>query len=969
MSRAARNTLIGILGLILLVAPMLVRSSFFGNRGTYEPPQIDEHVNAVTPIPTVTALSQPLPLSAEPQELRAGPIVVDLAHFNFLDVTKFQPLSSALAQRGLGTRFWLPIGVDVMEITSFLDFPDQSEKLAEQLEDASGLIIVSPFFLWSQDEIEVVSEFVADGGRLLLISDPDIMGDLAQTMNLIAEPYGIVFNDDYLYNTERNDENFTFTFQGGYSDRATDLNGSEIVFYGARSIVGSIVEQVRSSETTLSSSRKGLTSFTTVAIGGLSSTETSERVLAMSDFDVLSEPYTERHDNALMLDFVADFMAGGGRLETLADFPGSLGKEVSLVYGTRDTVDADLIRVSAKLQQRLARSGRDMLLARSAPLSDGQIISSTQILTGPLAALVFDNLIESVDELLSNDDESANAIGMDIGSREGVVERERDQVAALVATSTLTPSVTPTEPAPEPLPSGNVIFLADFETAGDQDTLLSDAGFTLIHVARTPTPTPTEEPTPTATPTALEPTPTATFEVGTTDALTTTASISGTQGITSTRPISGTDSITESLENDENAELSGAPQVDSRTGSITQTGEITSVASFTETQLIAVDSDLITMTGSITTSLSITDTEPITQMEVPEPIITAYLVSNEGLQLLAAETVLVVQQTRSDDDKLIAVMGNSPPAINAGVERLLAGDFTDCVIEDEQAICPYVGSDSSKQSKSGSDSKNGASGSNGATDSDSVDAATPTPAPGENGGETEPDDASEDEPTAEPDEQPLAPNNAKIIIVDDNDNAADGETSEAELYMSVLNSLGASPAIWSVADSGTPPSDLLTGSDWVIWSSGSYAEGGPTVADLDPLFEVLNEGGRITISSQNTFFGQTQDPPSTLTDIQITRDVPALTAGLPDAPIELTSGAVSVAPIQANTDENPTLSVVIRRGPASDDTEEPILFTLVDDEVDEATGARLMVLGMSVEWLPPEVSSQLIENMMWWVLE
>lgn len=319
----------------------------------------------------------------------------------------------------------------------------------------------------------------------------------------------------------------------------------------------------------------------------------------------------------------------------------------------------------------------------------------------------------------------------------------------------------------------------------------------------------------------------------------------------------------------------------------------------------------------------------------------------------------------------MAVLGESAEAINAGVERLLERNFADCVIEDEQAICPFVsknsGSNSSSSTSNGSSSSNGSS--TGSGDSNADSSTTPTPTPTATGDSSDSDDDTEDESTPVPDDQPIAPADAKIIIVDDNDNAVDAESSEAEYYMSTLTSLGANPALWSVADSGTPPTDLLTSNDWVIWSSGSYADGGPTVADLDPLFEVLNDGGRITISSQNTFFGQTQDPPSPLTDIQITSDIPALTTGLPDTPIALTVDGVSVAPIQANTEENPSLSVVLRRGPTSGDAEEPVLFILVDDEVEEATGARLMVLGMSVEWLPPEVSSQLIENTMKWVLE
>ena len=65
-----------------------------------------------------------------------------------------------LAARHVGLRFWLPQDIDLFELESFLDFPDQSEILAEQLKDASALVVVSPFFLWSPQEIALVEQFV-----------------------------------------------------------------------------------------------------------------------------------------------------------------------------------------------------------------------------------------------------------------------------------------------------------------------------------------------------------------------------------------------------------------------------------------------------------------------------------------------------------------------------------------------------------------------------------------------------------------------------------------------------------------------------------------------------------------------------------------------------------------------------------------------------------------------------------------
>src|SRR5690606_907785 len=102
----------------------------------------------------------------------------------------------------------------------------------------------------------------------------------------IAEPFGVVFHDDFLYDTIENDENYTHFYQGEFLDQAATLDGARIAFYGGRSIAGSVQTLARSSQTTLSSLRTGVTGFNTMVVGGVAARGTAGRVLAMSDFDV-----------------------------------------------------------------------------------------------------------------------------------------------------------------------------------------------------------------------------------------------------------------------------------------------------------------------------------------------------------------------------------------------------------------------------------------------------------------------------------------------------------------------------------------------------------------------------------------------------------------------------------------------------------------------------------------------------------
>ena len=485
-----------VVGLLLLVAPFAIRTTVLNYDGrSYTPPDVPPISMAMTPAPTITPMAIGVAETEPEQSLRAGPIIVDLAHFNRLNRSSFQPLASALAERNVGLRFWLPDDIDIFEIQSFTDFPDQSEALAEQLADASGLIVASPFFLWNENEIALVEQFVADGGRLFLISDPDIIGDVAADINNLAEPFGVVFNDDYLYDTFDNDKNFTHIFIADFLDSAEPLQGSTVAFYGARSIDGAGIPQVRTSDTTLSSLRTGLNGFATVMLAGLETNDTAGRVLAISDFDVLTEPYVTRFDNRLIMEHAADFLAGGDRGTRLVDFPAFLGKEVALVYGSADSMDSALLEQSSQLQIKLEKSGRKLTLMGTGLLTETGMLTHTIGISGTGLSAAMSNEMST---------------------------------EAITATSTM--------------PSRNLIYVSDYETAGEQTTLLDGLGVEIIEVIETPTPGPTDTATPTATSTATatatatstaSPTQTAT---GTPTAIPTVApTVDATDTLTSTR--------------------------------------------------------------------------------------------------------------------------------------------------------------------------------------------------------------------------------------------------------------------------------------------------------------------------------------------------------------------------------------------------------------------------------------------------
>jgi hypothetical protein len=795
-----RRISIFLLGLCLLAAPTLIRRYMLNDEArSYQPPDGPDISFAVTPLPTPTPVQLPSPLATPgnenaEQELRSGPVVVDLAHYNSVNPTGLQPLADALAKRDRGLRLWLS-NIDVLNVESFLDYPDQSAALATQLADASALVIISPFFLWSAQEIALVERFVADGGRLLLISDPDLFGDFAAVTNFIGEPFGVVFNDDFLYDTTVNDENYTYFFQGQFLDQAALLDGAQIAFYGGRSIAGSVKEQARSSPTTLSSLRSGVAGFTTMAIGGVPERSTAGRVLALSDFEVLSEPYVDRHDNRMLVEFVAGFLAADERTHLVADFPNYLSKEVGLVLGSANAVSADLVLLGAQLQKRLEQTSRSLSMVGSSALA---ATSETEISSG-------------------------------------------------VVTETL---------------AQDMIYLADYQTAFHETTVLTTANIQLLEEIITPTVTPGSDQSAART----QPTPGATPEPG---------------------------------------------------GGVTVTAEITGSAQ-------------ITTTASPTATRPVTPSEEGAPAASPTPERILVLHTAEGLRLDAGETVLVLQQRDETTGRLVlSVMAAENRGISAGVDRLLKNDFADCITGPTATYCPFSAAGDR---------------------------------PGRRSAATEPQtEAGGAEQERQPDQQD-DDSTFSVLLVDDNGNAGDTESSEADSYLQGLLAAGYTPDLWATADQGAPELNDIQSYDWVIWSNAAYTDSTIELAVVEMLTTYTLEGGRLTISSRTPLFGTEDTETSTLRDVVIDDDDPDLVQGLPAEPILLPEDLPPAALLSVADGEENT-SVILRRGPTSDDAGIPAMFVTAD----EATGARLHVSGMAINWLPDEVAGQLVQNIAAWM--
>lgn len=860
MKRDTRWFLIIVIGLLLLIAPSAVRFLLYSSAPTaYTPPAIPTAAIAATPIPTMTAVAVAESPVAPAPPVKRGPVVVDLAHYSAINRDRFQPLASALAAQGVDLRFWLPT-VALSSVKSFTEFPDQSEALQRILADASALVVVSPFFLYSDKEVQVVERFLADGGRLLVISDPDIESDAARDTNSLAAPFNVVFNEDYLYDTIDNDANYIHFFQAGFFDQAADLAGSRIGFYGGRSIDGAVTPQVRSAATTLSSLRIGQSEFTTVALGGVHATNTVGRVLALSDFDVLTDPYVTRFDNRRMLDFVAGFLAGGERNQTIADFPAFLGKQVALIVESREPVGAQAVSKAAEIQRALELSGRSLTLGATSWLTDS----------------------------------AAN--------------------------------------------EADLLYVAQYVDADRSTTLLNDAGFVLEERVITPT-----LPTAAAAPAVTTPTPTAPPPIAPPESSPTPEETTPLPELPPVTPAPDLSAPTPASENTPLTLLKSPVVSDGRDAFAMQAptptppGQTPSVETPTP-----VEEPTAAQAGegesedepTLTEEPLPEDTVQPTASAEPQPTPTTqvYLVRNDGVQLLADETQLFIQRSEAGGRKIVAVLGASDAALNAGLTRLLNRDFTGCLIQDELVVCPFTA---------------GASSSTQATTTQNAAVAPQN----ENSDTAKSDDA------------------ARIMIVDNNRDAGEDEIGEAELYAALLARAGYSAELWSTRAEGYPAPDDLRKFGWVIWSDAAYEQSSVRGDALQVIGGLINNGGKVTISSRMPFFSVSGEPASPIVDVVVADELPALVVGLPTEPIVLPENLPAVVPLARNPGEGADAVVAMRRGPASEAADAPVLTLFTDSAANEPKGAKLLLFTLALTWLPDDVAAQLVKNMAQVMLE
>ncbi|MFN2270333.1 MAG: DUF4350 domain-containing protein [Anaerolineae bacterium] len=350
----------GIKLLLLLVFCLLLSGVIFGgrllwfHRDIYKTPAITAIDVDVVP----TANYQPVvdkPAKGE------GHVVIDLAHNNNLLVDDLSPLKDRLRARGA-------------TVETFTG----DEPLGTCLHEATALVVIAPGYRYTASELKAVVDFVEDGGQLLLVADPTrpvSFGDpndpyyspydalyptsAIPAINSLANAFGVVYYDDYLYNLEDNAGSYRNVKFTTFEKNALTKDVETLVLFVSHSLSSDGASLVVGDENTVSPVRSGETNLAAAAL------TTDQRVLALGDLTFMTAPYHTVEDNDQFLSNIADWLATDKRdRKDLEDFPYIFGESIDLVQVGGETLDPQLIVQSGLWQTSFEQTGH-MLSLRS----------------------------------------------------------------------------------------------------------------------------------------------------------------------------------------------------------------------------------------------------------------------------------------------------------------------------------------------------------------------------------------------------------------------------------------------------------------------------------------------------------------------------------------------------------------------------------------------------------------------------
>ncbi|MDO8754788.1 MAG: hypothetical protein Q7J80_12900 [Anaerolineales bacterium] len=299
-----------------------------------------------------------------------GIVLLDLIHGNQFQPSDITSLSDQIEKRG-----------------GRIELLNDYTLLETKLKYASAFMVISPAYSYASEEIRLIQAFVNRGGKLMVFTDATrnyinfdyITGNAtaygdANSVNPLLASFGITVNNDYLYDTGKNEGNFRNIFFDKFGKNEMTFGLKEVTFYGTHSIkTSSGLILLRGAESTLSS----INDANDPAAGGAALSQ-DKNVAVFGDFTFLTSPYNNYSNNPTLIANLADFALSGKQEVTLASFPYVYKSNLVQVYITSELqITPELISALGRLQSSLQTINIKMEIVDKAPSEGDAIILGT----------------------------------------------------------------------------------------------------------------------------------------------------------------------------------------------------------------------------------------------------------------------------------------------------------------------------------------------------------------------------------------------------------------------------------------------------------------------------------------------------------------------------------------------------------------------------------------------------------------
>ncbi|MEE8359286.1 MAG: hypothetical protein V3R82_07745 [Candidatus Hydrothermarchaeales archaeon] len=292
--------------LIIIVIALLTFVGFtaYYYKGVYRPTEAMPHE-----IADITMESYYTGAVLAPTFRGRGNVIFDRAHDNDFLSEEINPLRSKLSEMGMT-----------------IDFLEDDDSLENKLKYADVFVVISPTKAYTTGENSQVKKFLEKKGRLIMISDPAREDEI----NSLSSNLGIVFKNDYLYNTVEHGGNFRYVFLDDFSSNPITEDLETVIFYVSASI--SSEKGIAYAKEGTRSSMEGDGRYSAISMA-------KDNVLAIGDLTFMTEPYNLALDNERLIMNIANYMLESKREHTLEDFPYILDSPLDVVYSNKSLID------------------------------------------------------------------------------------------------------------------------------------------------------------------------------------------------------------------------------------------------------------------------------------------------------------------------------------------------------------------------------------------------------------------------------------------------------------------------------------------------------------------------------------------------------------------------------------------------------------------------------------------------------